>query len=54
MEKKSAFILHSPTFVYTAIDTLLRVYNASRSLPRLDSVLLISCHFGIAVNILSD
>lgn len=40
--------------VYTVIDTLLRVYNASGSLPRLDSVLLISCHFGITINILSE
>ena len=34
--------------------TLLHVYNASGCLPRLDSVLLISCHFSISINILSD
>lgn len=34
--------------------TLLQVYTTSRCLPRLDSVLLISCHFSISINILSD
>ena len=34
--------------------TLLQVYNASGCLPRLDSVLLISCHFSISINTLSD
>ena len=34
--------------------TLLQVYIASRCLPRLDSVLLISCHFSISIYILSD
>ena len=33
---------------------LLQVYNASGCLPRLDSVILISCHFSISINILSD
>ena len=34
--------------------TLLQVYSASGCLPRLDSVFLISCHFSISINILSD
>lgn len=34
--------------------TLLQVYNASGCLPRLDSVLLISFHFSISINILFD
>ena len=34
--------------------TLLQVYNASGCPPRLDSALLISCHFSISINILSD